>query len=63
MKKARQSTVSVPQEVVQSRIFVVRRQRVMLNADLAGLYDVETKTLNRAVKRNLAASRRISCFS
>lgn len=52
MKKERRGTVSVPPEIVEHRIYLVRRQRVMLDADLAALYDVETKTLNRAVKRN-----------
>jgi hypothetical protein len=33
---------------------VVRGQKVMLDADLADLYGVETKQLNRAVKRNLS---------
>ena len=52
MKKERRGTVCVPPEIVERRIYLVRRQRVMLDADLAALYDVETKTLNRAVKRN-----------
>ena len=38
---------------IESRIFVIRGQKVMLDADLAELYGVETKALNRAVKRNL----------
>jgi phage regulator Rha-like protein len=39
---------------VESQIRVVRGQKVMLDADLAALYGVETKQLNRAVKRNLS---------
>ncbi|MDE2293400.1 MAG: ORF6N domain-containing protein [Elusimicrobia bacterium] len=39
---------------VQCRIFLVRGQRVMLDADLAELYGVATKTLNRAVYRNIS---------
>jgi len=39
-------------EKIESRIFVIRGQKVMLDADLAELYGVETKALNRAVKRN-----------
>lgn len=35
------------------RILVIRGQRVMLDSDLAHLYDVETKVLNRAVRRNI----------
>ena len=39
--------------VIQSRILVLREQRVMLDADLAQLYGVETKVLVQAVKRKL----------
>ena len=42
------------QPVIQSRILVLREQRVMLDADLAQLYGVETRVLVQAVKRNLA---------
>ena len=38
---------------IQSKIYEIRGQRVMLDFDLAGLYQVETKALNRAVKRNI----------
>ena len=38
---------------IQNLIYVIRGQRVMLDSDLAMLYDVETKMLNRAVKRNI----------
>lgn len=38
----------------ERRILLVRQQRVMLGHDLAQLYGVETKALNRAVKRNQA---------
>ena len=37
---------------VEQRIFLVRGQKVMLDADLAELYRVPTKSLNLAVKRN-----------
>ena len=37
---------------VQSRIYRIRGQQVMLDADLAGLYVVPTKSLNLAVRRN-----------
>ncbi|MFC1679754.1 ORF6N domain-containing protein [Elusimicrobiota bacterium] len=37
---------------VQNLIYLIRGHRVMLDADLARLYEVETKALNRAVKRN-----------
>lgn len=38
---------------IQKRIIEVRGQNVMLDFDLAGLYEVETKVFNQAVKRNL----------
>jgi hypothetical protein len=38
---------------IESRIFTVRGMQVMLDSDLAELYQVETKVLNQAVKRNL----------
>ena len=40
-------------EKIESRIFVIRGQKVMLDADLAELYGVETKVLNQAIKRNI----------
>lgn len=38
---------------IQNRIYEVRGERVMLDFDLAELYDVETRALNQAVKRNI----------
>ena len=38
---------------IQSKIYVIRGQKVMLDRDLAELYGVETRTLNQKVKRNL----------
>ena len=40
-------------EVIKHRIYEVRGLRVMLDRDLAELYNVETKVLNQAVKRNI----------
>ena len=39
--------------IIQSKIYEIRRQKVMLDFDLAELYGVETRTLNQAVKRNV----------
>ena len=39
-------------EVIQQKIFSIRGHRVMIDRDLAALYGVETKHLNRQVKRN-----------
>ena len=38
---------------IQNRIYEIRKQQVMLDFDLAELYEVETKALNQAVKRNI----------
>ncbi len=38
---------------IQNRIYTIRGERVMLDFDLAALYEVETRILNQAVKRNL----------
>jgi hypothetical protein len=38
---------------IQNMIYEIRGQRVMLDTDLATLYDVETFNLNKAVKRNM----------
>jgi hypothetical protein len=40
-------------EQIKEMIYVIRRQKVMLDSDLAKLYGVETKALNRQVRRNL----------
>ncbi len=40
-------------ERIDSRIFLVRGQKILLDEDLAALYEVEVKALNRAVKRNI----------
>ena len=44
----------VPAEVIQNAILLIRAQKVMLDADLAKLYGVETRVLVQAVKRNAA---------
>jgi hypothetical protein len=46
-------TNDFPVAQIENVIYPVRGQRVMLDRDLAGLYGVETKVLNQAVKRNL----------
>lgn len=43
---------SIPAERINSRILLIRGNKVMLDADLAELYEVETRALNQAVKRN-----------
>jgi len=41
------------QQEIENRIFSVRGVQVMLDSHLADLYSVETKAINRAVKRNI----------
>ena len=48
---SKQSPASV--ELIESKIFIIRGQKVMLDEDLAALYEVEIRILNQAVKRNL----------
>ena len=43
----------IDEETIQNRIFTIRGVAVMLDRDLAQLYQVETKVLNQAVKRNI----------
>ena len=40
-------------QVIQSKIYEIRGQKVMLDFDLAEMYQVETRVLNQAVKRNI----------
>lgn len=39
-------------QTIQTKIYEVRGQKVMLDYDLAELYEVETRVLNQAIKRN-----------
>ncbi len=43
----------IPAEVIQQKIYLLRREKVMLSSDLAELYGVEPKVLIQAVKRNI----------
>lgn len=51
-EKVGTSAMLVPPERITQVILMIRRQKVILDEDLADLYQVETKVLNRAVKRN-----------
>ncbi len=42
----------VPEEIIESKILLIRGKKVMLDRDLAALYGVTTGNLNRAVRRN-----------
>ena len=43
----------LPEELITSKIYLLRDKKVMLDEDLAVLYGVTTGNLNRAVKRNM----------
>lgn len=45
--------VPLPSERIEAKIFLIRGRKVMIDRDLAELYGVETKVLNRAVRRNI----------
>ena len=45
--------IIIPDEIIGSKIFVIRNQKVMLDKDLAELYQVETKQLKRQARRNI----------
>jgi len=46
------AAASIPSERIDSRIYLVRGQKVLMDRDLAELYGVETRVLNQAVRRN-----------
>ena len=48
--------------ILKELIYVVRNKQVMVDSDLAMLYQVETKALNRAVKRNIKRFPEDFCF-
>jgi hypothetical protein len=48
-----QPLATLSPEALAGRIVVIRRQRVLLDSDLAALYEVETRRLNEQIKRNM----------
>ncbi len=67
-KKTNEITVKESEEVVinettiKNLIYVIRGQQVMLDSDLAMLYQVETKRVNEGVKRNIKRFPETFCF-
>ncbi len=53
MTEKKDHNIMLPDEIISSKIYLIRGQRVMLDKDLAELYEVETRTLNQAVNRNI----------
>lgn len=52
-KNVTENELLVPLEQIERSILFIRGKKVMLDSDLAGLYEVETKALKQAVKRNI----------
>jgi hypothetical protein len=50
---ALKETNLIAEENIVSKIYFIRKHKVMIDADLAELYGVETKVLKQAVKRNI----------
>ena len=53
MKKKKAITAVLPPEHFARQIYFIRGQRVMLDTDLAVIYGILTKNLNKAVQRNI----------
>ena len=47
------SPVSIPDEVLMDKIYIIRGLKVMLDRDLGELYEIETKRLKESVRRNI----------
>ena len=45
--------IAITESIIESKIYVIRGQKVMMDSDLAEMYGVETKVLKQAVKRNM----------
>jgi len=45
--------MTIPDEIIINKIYIIRGQKVMLDSDLAALYNVETKRLKEQVRRNI----------
>ncbi|MCG2725568.1 MAG: ORF6N domain-containing protein [Elusimicrobia bacterium] len=43
----------IPYEAIETKIYIIRDRKIMIDKDLAMLYGVETRALNQAVRRNL----------
>lgn len=53
--------LTIPEEIITSKIYLIRDQKIMLDRDLAELYGVETKYLKRQEKGILNDSLKILC--
>jgi hypothetical protein len=53
-KNSEDSNLPIPAEFIEQKIFFIRGHKVLIDGDLAALYEVPVKALNQAVKRNFA---------
>ncbi len=53
MKPKKNNSVSLSEDFIQKKIYIIREKKVMFDSDLAKLYGVQTKQLNRQVRRNV----------
>jgi phage regulator Rha-like protein len=47
------NNLTIPDEVIMNKIYLIRGKKVMLDRDLAELYGIETKVLKQTVRRNI----------
>jgi len=52
-KQPKSTTILIPQENIENKIFLIRGKKVMFDKDLAHLYGVKTEYLTRQVRRNI----------
>ncbi len=52
MKQNKDHTI-IPDDILMNKIYLIRGEKVMLDSDLAELYEVETRRINEQVKRNI----------
>jgi hypothetical protein len=50
---SKEKNISIPEETLVNKIYIIRGVKVMLDKDLAELYDIETKRLKEQVRRNI----------
>jgi hypothetical protein len=53
MSERKDEKITLSENLVATKIYLIRDKRVMLDMDLAELYEVETRVLNQSVSRNI----------
>src|SRR3989338_1133282 len=53
MDRKEKNTMNITSSAIEDKILIIRGKKVMLDTDLAKLYDVSVRILNQAVKRNI----------